>query len=99
MSDTGVFVPTQAGAAGIPATPGAWATTTQRVSTLSDGNTYVPSVIVGFNTGLGNYGYVEVAASDYPAKVPALISAAAAAMDGVSQMTSENTGGQLPGLG
>ena len=64
----------------------AWKVTSQRQTTMSDGNTFVPAVIVGFRTGSGNYGNVTIAATDYPEKVGEYVTAAAEAMDSVSAL-------------
>ena len=69
-----------------------WAVTTQRQSVMSDGNTFVPSVIVGFQTAQGNKGNVEVNATDYasPATVAKYIQAAAYQMDQIGLMNDTN---------
>ena len=70
----------------LPQGPGnvRWKVTSQRQTTMSDGNTFVPAVIVGFQTAGGNFGNVTIVASEYPQKVAMICQAAADAMDGVS---------------
>jgi hypothetical protein len=69
-----------------------WGVTTQRQTTMNDGNTFVPAVIVGFQTAGGNYGNVTIAASDYPDanKVASLLQAAAYTMDQIGSMNDTN---------
>ena len=66
-----------------------WTVTGTRQSTMSNGQTFVPSVIVSFVTGLGNYGNVELAASSATATaVQAAVQQAADFLDGISQMSN-----------
>jgi hypothetical protein len=67
-----------------------WAVTSQRQTTVSDGNTFVQAVIVGFQTGAGNKGNVTIQAADYTStsKVAAVIQEAANLMDEVSGLSS-----------
>jgi hypothetical protein len=56
---------------------------------MSNGQTYVPSVIVSFVTGLGNYGNTELAASVATAQaVNDAVQQAASFLDAISQASS-----------
>lgn len=61
--------------------------TSQRQTTVSNGATYVPAMIIAFKTGKGNYGNITVDASDYTlAKVKADLQAAADLLDEVGDI-------------
>ena len=66
----------------------AWHVTGQRPTTVSNGLTYVPAMIVGFKTAGGWVGSIEVPAPDYTEdKVTALLTKAAATMDAIGKLT------------
>lgn len=101
VSNTGVpYVPvtqapgTEPGPLGSAPTGGGnvastWTVTGVKQSTMSNGQTFVPSVIVSFVTGLGNYGNTEIAASVATATaVNDAVQQAADFLDAISQMSN-----------
>jgi len=73
-----------------------WKVTGQRQTTISNGQTYVPAMIISYVTGLGNYGNITVDAKDYNGPtIVALLQAAADQIDTVGQF--QTPGFPLPG--
>ena len=74
-----------------------WTVTGVRQSTMTNGQTYVPSVIVSFVTGLGNYGNTELAASvATQAAINAAVQQAADFLDGIAGLSSGNGASPSP---
>jgi hypothetical protein len=68
-----------------------WRVTNQRQTTVSDGVTYVPAMIVGFQTEGGNYANITITKDHYNAEqVPGLIQGAADQIDNIGNAASGN---------
>lgn len=68
----------------------AWAVTGQRQTTVSNGITYVPAMIVGFQTEGGNFASVTLTADKYNG--PGVTAAVQAAADQIDAIGAFNTG-------
>ena len=65
----------------------AWHVTGQRQTTVSNGLTYVPAMLISFRTKDGNLGSIEVPASEYTvAKVTSLLTKAATEIDAIGAL-------------
>jgi hypothetical protein len=74
-----------------------WRVTNQRQTTVSDGVTYVPEMIVGFQTEQGNFANITVQAADYTEdKLKDLLQAAADTVDGIGGLYSGTVSGPTP---
>ncbi len=68
-----------------------WKVTGQRQTTINNGQTYVPAMIVSFVTGEGNAGNVTVPHYDYtPDRVTSAVQDAADQVDQVGNMRSKD---------
>jgi hypothetical protein len=64
-----------------------WKVTGQRQTTVSNGLTYVPAMLISFKTKDGNLGSIEVPSSEYTkAKVAALLHTAATEIDEIGAL-------------
>ncbi len=71
-----------------------WRVTQQRQTTVSDGVTYVPAMIIGFQTEGGNFANVTVTAEKYnPDDVNSIIQGAADQIDNIGNALA----GYVPG--
>jgi hypothetical protein len=68
-----------------------WRVTNQRQTTVSDGVSYVPAMIIGFQTEGGNFANITVTADKYNAEdTPGLIQGAADQIDNIGNAASGN---------
>jgi hypothetical protein len=68
-----------------------WRVTNQRQTTVSDGVSYVPAMIVGFQTEGGNFANVTVTAEKYnPDDINDIIQGAADQIDNIGKAASGN---------
>lgn len=68
-----------------------WRVTNQRQTTVSDGVSYVPAMIIGFQTEGGNFANITVTSDKYNAKdTPGLIQGAADQIDNIGHAASGN---------
>jgi hypothetical protein len=69
-----------------------WKVTGQRQTTVSNGLTYVPAMLISFRTKDGNLGSIEVPASEYTvAKVTELVTRAAETIDAIGKLSGPET--------
>jgi hypothetical protein len=68
-----------------------WRVTNQRQTTVSDGVTYVPAMIIGFQTEGGNFANVTVTADKYnPDDVNEILQGAADQIDNIGNAAAGN---------
>ena len=71
-----------------------WRVTKQRQTMVSDGVTYVPAMIIGFQTEGGNFANVTVTAEKYnPDDVNSIIQGAADQIDNIGNAAAGNVPG------
>ena len=71
-----------------------WRVTKQRQTTVSDGVSYVPAMIIGFQTEGGNFANVTVTAEKYnPDDVNSIIQGAADQIDNIGHAAVGNVPG------